>query len=142
LGIERAGLAQYPFGNADLPDVVEEAGPADHVDLAGRQPERRRDAAAPRADPLGVAPRVRVLRLQRVGQAEQRLIDRALHLLVEPPHILGVSQRLLVRGVEAAIGDGEIVARRRAYSCCHTAACGTTLSTSESRRTGENGLVR
>src|SRR2546430_6223187 len=36
-----------------------------------------------RADAFGVAARVGVLRLERVGQAEQRLVDRALHLRSE-----------------------------------------------------------
>ena len=135
LRVERAGLSEHGLGNADLAEVVEQARLADHVDLTRRQPERRRHAATPRADPFGVAPRVCVLGLQRVGQTEQRLIDGALDLLIEAPHVLGVAQGLLVRGVEPAIGHGEVVAGSGVHSRCHRAACGTTLSTSESKRT-------
>src|SRR5262249_524009 len=106
------------------------------------QPQRRRHTAAPRADALRMAARVGVLGLERVGQPEQGLVDGALYLLIQAPHVLGVAQSLLVGGVEPAIGDGEVVAGRGVHSRCHTAAWGTTLSTSEIRRTGENGLVR
>ena len=71
-----------------------------------------------------------------------RLDGKRLDLLIEAPHVLGVAQGLLVRGVEPAIGHGEVVAGSGVHSRCHRAACGTTLSTSESKRTGENGLVR
>ena len=140
--VERAGLAQHRLGDADLPDVVEEPRLADHVDVGGRKPERGRDAAAPGADPLGVPLRVGVLRLERIRQAEQRLVDGALHLLVEAPHVLGVAERLLVRRVEPPIGDRQLVAGAGVYPRGHTGTCGATLSTSEISRTGENGLVR
>ena len=79
---------------------------------ARRQAEREREAAARRTHALGVAARVDVLRLERVRQPEQRLVDAALQLLVQHAHVFGVAQRLLIRGVEAAVGRGEIVAAR------------------------------
>jgi len=141
VGIELTGLAKHRFGNADLPDVVQEPGLANHIDVGRRQSQRRRDAAAPRSDSLGMPARVWILRLERIGQAKQRLIDRALHLLVEAPHVFGVAERLLIGRAEPPVGDREIVGGGRVYARGHTMACGTTLSTSESSRTGENGLV-
>ena len=111
--IELAALAQHRFGHADLPDVVQEPGLADDLDLVRREPERRRDAPTRGADALGVAARVRIFRLERVGQAEERLVDRALHLLVQPLDVLGVAEGLLVRGAQPAVGRRQVVAGRK-----------------------------
>src|SRR5258705_2232248 len=88
-----------------------------------------------------MASRVDVLRLERVGEPKKRLIDPALQLLIERADVLGVSQRLLIRRVESAVSVAEVIAENRAYRC-HSAAPGTIVSTSVSRRIGENGLVR
>src|SRR5262249_2013557 len=134
---QRSGLLQDRLGNTNLADVVQQAGLADDIDDARSQAERGRDAPAERRHALGGPARVRVLCLQRVGQAEERLADRALQLAIEPAHVLRVPERLLVRRVETAV-----VRRRVAlYSRCH-ATRGSRRSTSESSRTGENGLVR
>ena len=111
--VELAALAQHRLGHADLPDVVQEPGLADDPGLVRRETERDRDAPTRGADALGVAPRVRVLRFERVCQSEQRLIDRALQLLVQPLDVLGVAEGLLVCGAEPAVGRRQVVAGRK-----------------------------
>src|SRR4029450_10179671 len=134
---EGAGLSQDCLGDTDLADVVKEPRLADHVDIGRGKPERGRDTAAPGADPLGVALRVGVLRLERVGQPEERLMDGALHLLVEAPGVFGVAERLLSPPLQPTIGARQLVAGAGGYPRCHTGTCGATLSTSEMSRTGE-----
>src|SRR5437762_2384051 len=142
VGLEGAALAKHGFRDADLSDVVQEPRLADRLGLRGREAERLRQAPAHRADPLGVAARVRVFRLERVREAEERLVDGPLHLLVQAPHVLRIAKRLLVRGVEPPVRRGQVLARAGLYSRCHTGACGRRASTRDKRRTGENGLVR
>ena len=139
---ERAGLAQHRLRNSDLADVVQKAGARDDLDLRRREAEREREPPARGTDTLRMTARVDVLGLERVGQAQKGLIDPALQLLIERADVLGVSQRLLIRRVESAVGVAEVVAENRAYRGCHSAAPGTSVSTSVSRRIGENGLVR
>src|SRR5256886_17104915 len=88
----------------------QEPGLADDVDLRRPEPEGLRDAPTRRADALGVAARVGVLRLERVGQAEQRLIDRALHLLIQPLDVRRIAERLLVRSAQPPVGGRQAVA--------------------------------
>ena len=126
VGVERAALAQQCLRHADLANVVQEAGVGDRLDLVGGQSERHGQASSPGADSLGVAPRARILGLERVGEAEQGLADRALELVIEASHVLGVAEALQVG---------------RRYSGSH-ATLGISPSTSVSKRTGENGLVR
>ena len=125
LRLQSGALAQDRLRHADLADVVEQPGLRHHLDLVAGDAQDHAEPPAPRAHALGVAPRVRILGLERVGEAEQRLADRAAELVIEPLHVLGVAQRLQLGG----------------YSGNH-AAPGSRLSTSESSRTGEKGLVR
>ncbi len=143
--VELDALAQHHLGDADLSDVVEESSLADDVGLLRLEPERHRDTPTRGADALGVTARVRVLRFERVGQAEQRLIDRAVQLLIQPLDVLGVAERLLVCGAEPAIGGrrvGASLERGGRYPRCHTMARGRSVSISPSSLTGEKGFVR
>ena len=134
---QRPRLSQDRLGHADLADVVQEARLPHQIDDGGRESEGRCNASAQRRHALGVAARVRILCLQRVGQPEQRLTDRPLQLVIQTAHVLGVAQRLLVGRVEATVVRRGIAL----YSRCH-ATPGISRSTSDRRRTGEKGLVR
>ncbi len=134
---QRPRLLQDRLGHADLADVVQETRLSHEIDGGGRESEGRRNAPTQRRHALGVAARVRVLRLQRIRQPEQRLADRPLQLVIQAAHVLGVAQRLLVRRVEATVVRRGI----SFYSRCH-ATRGISRSTSDRRRTGEKGLVR
>ena len=85
------------------------SSPALAVDIPPSTPIRL-EPTARRSDALRVAAGVDVLGLERVGEPEQRLIDAALQLLIQRAHVFGVAQRLLIRGVQTAIGGAEIVA--------------------------------
>src|SRR5262249_56076770 len=88
-GVERAGLEQHRVADADLADVVEERRelqrlhPLLGIPALARQRERERGHAAAMA--LGV----RVLRLDRLGEPEQRLAVRGLELEVALLELLG-----------------------------------------------------
>ena len=77
-----------------------------------------------------------VLRIWEQGSGRS-LLDRALQLLIEPPHVVRVAQGLLIRRLQATIIGW--IGRR--YAGGH-ARRGASRSTRESSRTGENGLVR
>ena len=49
---------------------------------------------------------------------------------------------LLVGGIQAAIGSGQITRGAGGYLRAHRTECGSNSSTNDNNRTGENGLVR
>src|SRR5439155_13569257 len=110
--------------------------------------------------PRGVPSRVWILGLERIGQAEQALQDRALEAaigLLEVPRIL---QRLLIRLSQTLIGFAKLLfpgARSlvrllevagvgdglgKRYLAGHVGTSGTSERTSVSSARGEKGLVR
>src|SRR5262249_15997997 len=106
--VEAAGLAEHAFRNPDLADVVKKSGLRDDVSLSCRRPRVFGEAPPEDTHPLRVATRIRIFRFESIREAEKRLADRPLRALIEVPDVLGVAQTLLVRGVQTAIGRGQV----------------------------------
>jgi hypothetical protein len=157
---ERTGLAQHALRDPDLPQIVQQAGLRDDIGGRGRDAGRERDPPRERRDALGVPPRVDVLGLERVGQAQQALEAGLLQSAIRFAQVDRVLQRLLVRRAQPRLGPLELpLARPRglverlevarvgerlgeAYLAGHTEASGTSPRTSVSSASGEKGLVR
>ena len=131
VGVERAGLAENPVGDADLADVVQQVAELDGLvrEQLGRD-DRRQLARVPLH-----ARRVRagadVARLERVRERTERLAVGPLDVaavtaldLEQAPHVTGVEQELVVgqrlggfgeqrrrRGARRALDRGEQIER-------------------------------
>src|SRR5581483_8451690 len=65
LGVELAVFEQHAIGNGDLADVVEEAAPLERREIALVEPERPTEPRRVPCEPLTMAVRRRVARLNR-----------------------------------------------------------------------------
>src|SRR6185503_7189583 len=151
---ERARLAQDAFRDPDLPQVVQQPRLGDRVGAPGGDAGREGDPARERGHALGVAARVAVLGLERVGQTQQALEGRLLEPPVRLAQIDRVLQRLPVRGPQSLLRLLELllsrprplverleIARigqglREPYLTGHTEASGTRVRTRVSRASG------
>ena len=87
--VERAGLEQHRVLDADLADVVQERAELERLEAVDRIAGFLREHERVRGDAAAVALGVRVLRFDRLGEAEQRLPVRRLELLVGLLELLG-----------------------------------------------------
>ena len=69
---QRGGLADDAVVHADLADVVEQRREPDPLDVLGGQAHLLGDRGRVARDPLGVAARVRVLGVDRLGERPDR----------------------------------------------------------------------
>ena len=74
--VERPGLEQDGVGDADLPDVVQHARRADHLQLLALDPQLDRELAGVAGDALGVRMGVAVLRVDGARERVDR-VDEA-----------------------------------------------------------------
>src|SRR5215467_6802849 len=157
---EWSGLAQDALGHCDLAEIMEKSCVSDSRRLAAPAARSEGEAAREGGHAIGVSSRVLVLGLERVGEAEQALEDRALQPAVRLLEVDRVGERLLIGRPELVVGAGDLrLARprhlvevaqvacvgqrlRQRYVGRHDRVSGTRASTRARSARGENGLVR
>ena len=93
-GRELAGLLQHGFGHADLADVVQQAGHVDALDLVIGQLDLGRQMPAEQRDALAVAAGVRILGVDRAGEAVQQAHHQAVHVF-EQHRVFEIDRRFV-----------------------------------------------
>src|SRR5215469_9909133 len=157
---EWSGLAQDALGHRDLAEIMEKPCVSDGHRLAAPAARGEGEAARESSHAIRVSSRVLVLGLERVGEAEQALEDRALQPTVRLLEVDRVGERLLIGSPELVVGAGDLrLARprhliqvaqvagvgqrlRQRYVGRHDRVSGTRASTRARSARGENGLVR
>ena len=140
--VETAGFAEDGFRNSDLADVVKQSRLGNDVRVTRRQPGDVGEAPRQHTHTLRMAARVRIFRFEGVGETEERLADRTLCALIEVAHVLGVAKSLFVGGIQPPVGSRQVAGGAGGYLRAHKTECGSSSSTSDRSRTGENGFVR